>query len=269
MLKRLSAIFVGFSFIQFVSLIFPFKIRSNNQPKTKFEPVDFITSDGLKLAGWWVPGIGDATIIVGHGYPFDKGNIYQGTNWLHPQFNLLFYDHRSFGESEGMYTTGGIEETKDIEAAIEFVKKKKSGSIGLYGFSLSAAAMLMSDHTHVNAVVADSSYATLKDLVLHIYAPMGPLQVPFAIASKFYGRFFLKNLDSSPLQSIAQTKTPIFLIHSKDDTEIPVESAYKLRRAANQETTQVSIIEGVDHGGSLASPRIRKRVYSFFAKYLL
>lgn len=269
MLKRLPAIFVGISFIQFMSLIFPFKIKSHNLPKTKFEPVEFTTRDGIKLAGWWVPGISDATIIVGHGYPFDKGNIYQGTNWLHPRFNLLFYDHRSFGESEGKRTTGGIEETKDVEAAIEFAKKKKPGPIGLYGFSLSAAAMLMSDHTHVNAIVADSSYATLKDLILHIYAPMGPLQIPFAVISKFYGRFFLKNLDSSPLQSIAQTNTPIFLIHSKDDTQIPVESVYKLRRAANQETTQVSIIEGVDHGGSLTSPRIRKRIYAFFVKHLL
>lgn len=129
--------------------------------------------------------------------------------------------------------------------------------------------MLMADHTQVSAIVADSSYATLKDLILHIYAPMGPLKIPFAMAAKFYGKLFLKNLDSSPLQSITQTKTPIFLIHSKDDTQIPVESAYKLRRAANQETTQVSILEGVDHGGSLTSSKIRKRIYSFFVKHLL
>src|SRR5210317_2243914 len=99
-LKWIGGSFLGISLFQYNSLIRPHKFISKNKPKSDYESVTFTTCDGIKLAGWWIPGKSDATIIVGHGYPFDKGNIYQGTRWLHPEFNLLYYDHRSFGESQ-------------------------------------------------------------------------------------------------------------------------------------------------------------------------
>ena len=47
----------------------------------RYEKVSFPTSDGLTLRGWFIPAAADgstgkkATILVGHGYPFDKANI--------------------------------------------------------------------------------------------------------------------------------------------------------------------------------------------------
>lgn len=248
-------------------MIRPSKIRTPITPSEPHKAIKLKTADGYQLAGWWIPGGGTATIIIGHGYPFDKGNIYQATRWLHPKFNLLYYDHRSFGESTGSYTTGGIKETKDVEAAIKYAKQKSDGPIGLYGFSLSAAAMLMSDHQDISAIVADSSYATPEDLLQHVYSPFGPLGLPLAWLSGLYGRI-LVGRRKTPLDSIQNIKTPLYIIHSRDDTQIPVKAAYRLREKAQPEAT-VAIIKGVDHGGSLALPNIRNRVIDFFESHLI
>ncbi|MFQ5620341.1 MAG: hypothetical protein ACE5FT_00690 [Candidatus Nanoarchaeia archaeon] len=60
---------------------------------------------------------------MGHGYPFEKSNILPSSLFLYPQYNILLYDHRYFGESDGFYSTASLKETVDVEAAIKFTKK--------------------------------------------------------------------------------------------------------------------------------------------------
>lgn len=267
MWKKLAIGITGFSAVQALRLIRPPKIISDNLPETEFEKVSFKTQDGVDIAGWWIPGANDATIIVGHGYPFDKGNIYEATNWLHPRYNLLYYDHRSFGESKGKITTGGVRETRDVEAAIKFATTKTQGPIGLLGFSLSAAAMLLADHSRVKAIVADSTYASLENIIHHIYSIFGPFRWPFVTTTRALSYLFLGK-PPSPAEAIASTSIPILLIHGKEDTQIPIENVRQLFQAANKETTQLIVFDNGDHGQSLINPSIRKSVIKFFQKNL-
>ena len=263
------------SFAQFLISIFPQKVRSTNTPADiglKYEAVSFKTSDGITLAGWWVPGKSNKTVIVGHGYPFDKGNIIRATKFLHPKYNVLYYDHRSFGQSEGKLTTAGPRETKDVEAAIRFAKKKSKGPIGLYGFSLSAAAMLMANHTGVKAIVSDSTYSSLTNIIHRVYAIFGPLRYPFVWLTEIYSTVFLGiNANNvSPADSLAKTKIPVLLIHGDKDSQIPVSNAHELYDRANKNTTTLWIVKGADHGESLSivKDEYRRRVTSFLDKNL-
>lgn len=269
MWKKLAFGVVGFSALQGLNLIKPFKIISDNLPETEFERISFKTQDGIEIAGWWVPSDSNATIIIGHGYPFDKGNIYGATKWLSPSYNLLYYDHRSFGESKGKITTGGVKEVKDVEAAIKFAQTKAEGPIGLLGFSLSAAAMLMADHSQVKALVADSTYASLENIINHLYSVFGPLRLPFVTATRILSYFLLGSNRPSPVEAIAKTSIPILLIHGKEDTQIPIENAHQLFQAANKETTELILFDNGDHGQSLVKPSIRKSILKFFRKSLL
>jgi dipeptidyl aminopeptidase/acylaminoacyl peptidase len=260
--------FLGISLFQYSSLVRPKKIISQNKPRSEYEDVKFTTDDGVELAGWWIPGKNNATIIVGHGYPFDKGNIYQGTRWLHPEFNLLYYDHRSFGESKGSMTTGGIREVKDVEAAINFVKSKTDGPIGLFGFSFSAAAMLMSNHENVKALVADSSYSNIKQVLSHIFSQLGILRWPFIQIGHLYAKLLGVDLDKAPLQHIKNIKLPLLLIHGDADTQIPLENAKQLFEVSNKNNTDLLIIPNADHGQTLISKRVIKTVKRFFKLHL-
>ena len=116
------------SFLEFFISIHPPRFRSQRTPaeyNIPYENVSFKTSDGITIKGWLIKSKkANSTVIVGHGYPFDKGNILTVGRFLYPDFNLLFYDHRYFGESSGLVSTVGIKEVEDVKAAIEFVKNK-------------------------------------------------------------------------------------------------------------------------------------------------
>ena len=173
------AFIVVLSLLQFLISIHPPRYYDSRTPKDfglQYENVHFETSDGIKIAGWWIPKKkANGTVIVGHGYPFDKGNILSQVLFLHPDYNLLLYDHRYFGESEGFITTVGIKEVRDVQAAVDFAKKRARKPVALYGFSLSASSMLMSQ-ADVRAIVTEAPYAHLHLMIKRVYSIFGPLK---------------------------------------------------------------------------------------------
>lgn len=273
---------VGFiiflSFVNFILSIIPPKFKTNVNPATynlKYENVSFVTSDGLKLRGWFIPNEeSDAVVIVGHGYPFDKANILQATHFLAEEYNLLLFDFRYFGESEGRYTTGGVKESRDVLAAIKFLKDKKNFTkIGAIGFSMSGAAILMSESKDLKAAVIDSTYAT-GDLILerlYVFFP-GVLKLPFIWLMKFYALLFLKiNANEvSPLDSIVNVEFPALLIHGENDSQIPVKNSQLLYENSNKDKTELWIVSNADHGMAfVVNPEeYQKKVLEFFGKHL-
>ena len=206
------------SLFQFILTIHPFRFYSKETPQTydiPYETVSFMTEDGLQLKGWLIESKkANGTVIVGHGYPFDKGNIFPVARFLYPQYNVLLYDHRYFGESEGKITTVGIKETKDVESAIEFIQEKYPNKpIALYGFSLSGSSMLLAK-PDVTAIVADSAYADLHRMTKHIYKLFGPLKFPFVWLSELYGRivFGVSLKKVSPANAMRDYDVPILVI---------------------------------------------------------
>src|SRR3989344_9389033 len=93
----------------------PEKIVSQETPLKygdNYGDVEF-KSDNLILKGWFISANNFTTnkvIIALHGYPFDKGDILNQTLFLLKDYNLLLFDFRYFGFSEGKYTTLGFKE---------------------------------------------------------------------------------------------------------------------------------------------------------------
>ncbi len=248
----------GYSLFSFFLSVMPPKVNSSITPgdlDMEYENISFTTEDGIEIAGWWVPGKEtNKTVILGHGYPFDKGNILQATSWLSPDYNLLYYDHRSFGESQGWFTTAGARERLDVEAGIEHAVERTEEPIILYGFSLSGASMLLANKSDVNGMIIDSAYATLQDIIERNYFFLGPFKLPFVELAKLYGKiFFGINTDSvRPVDEIRGLDIPVFLIHGSDDKQIPVDNTKRLYKAANKNSTKLWIVEGASHGRTIS-----------------
>ena len=102
----------------------------------KYEDVEFESSDGLKLKGWFIPSNKSGnTIIVMHGYPTNKADVLPFSMFLLKRFNVFLFDFRSFGESEGSYTTAGYKEVNDLDGAIKYLENRKDvKNIGALGF---------------------------------------------------------------------------------------------------------------------------------------
>ena len=112
----------------------------------RYEKVSFPTKDGLTLRGWLIPSPnGDKrTIIMCHGWGDNKGELLKQTHFLneHAGFNLLYFDFRSHGESDGEITTIGGLETIDFDAAVTWIRKARpdlADKLGVFGLSMGAA----------------------------------------------------------------------------------------------------------------------------------
>ncbi|MCH8067357.1 MAG: alpha/beta fold hydrolase [Nanoarchaeota archaeon] len=269
------AFIILFSFLTFMMSIKPGKWPIEFTPqsfKLKYEDVTFETSDGLKLKGWFLPGDkSNDTIIVMHGYPTNKADVLPFSMFLLKKFNVFLFDFRSFGQSEGSYTTAGYKEVKDLDAAVEYLKSRKDvENIGALGFSLGASVAIMNKNNDVKAIVADSAYSNLNNMIESMYRNFYFLKRPFVYMTGIYGKIFfgIDPKDISPAAAIKNIGKPVLIIHGNKDSQIPVNEAHILHDA--NKDTKLWIVENADHGEIYAynKEEYEKRVFEFFEKNL-
>ena len=288
------AIVLLLPFLNLILGIHPPRFKTDDDPTRyglEYERVSFPTADGLTLRGWFIPASPEspnlpaheertrnpcATILVGHGYPFDKANILRHGLFLHSRFNLLFFDFRYFGESDGAFTTAGLLETQDVHAAVMYTKDRADVDptrIGALGFSLSASAFIMAQDPALKAIVADSPYASLEKVVeRQFFFLPGPTKWPLVALTKVYAWLLLglRISDAVPAEAAAELRNPVLLIHGDADSQIPLEHSRQIQAKANPATTELWIVPGADHGlaHSLEGYRYEIRVREFFERYL-
>jgi dipeptidyl aminopeptidase/acylaminoacyl peptidase len=237
----------------------------------EYEGIILKTKEGIKLAGWFIPQKkSNKAIVVCHGYPTEKGDVLELAAFLAPHYNLLFFDFRAMGKSGGRFTTGGGREKEDFLAAVKFLKERGFSDIGALGFSMGAAVILMANSPDVKAIVSDSSYVSLDAVLNIIFQNFGIFRYPFVWLMKIWSRIFFKiDVDSvSPLKDISRIKIPIFLIHSENDSQIPLSHAQLLEKANPR--SMLWVISGAEHGeGFAARPQeYAEKVLKFFQAHL-
>jgi dipeptidyl aminopeptidase/acylaminoacyl peptidase len=253
----------------------PPKIISSLTPRDlnlNYEDVSFKTADGLTLRGWYIPSAEKTgrTLILLHGYPADKGNILPALAFLQDEFNLLLFDFRYLGKSEGSYSTAGAKEVEDLLAAIEFLKSRGIKEVGAWGFSMGGAVALMATQKvpAIRAVISESSYSSLADMAFELMR-IPVLNYPMAYLVGFWAKLFLgiDLRDASPAARIRNTTVPILLIHSSADAVIPFSHARHLQQAlANNPNAEFWFHENFAHGQLAAD--YRTRVRDFFRKHM-
>lgn len=258
----------------FYTAVRPPKIVSTTTPKDlgfDFEDVSFTTEDGLVLSGWFIPAPQpDAkTIILLHGYPADKGNILPFFGFLHDRYNLLLFDFRYHGRSEGAYTTAGALETKDLLAAIDYLQSRGINEVGVWGFSMGGAVALMTapQAPQIKAIVAESSYASLDLMTRQLYRLPG-LRYPLGWLTGLWGKIFIgmNSKDASPAKSAGELRIPVLLIHSTSDQVIPFSHAQLLKESLqNNQQAEFWFQEGLVHGQ--LGGEYEQRVSIFFEQY--
>jgi len=270
-----SALLIFASAWLFYISIRPPKMVSSITPRNlnmPYEQVSFTTADGLSLRGWFILSGKRAakTLILLHGYPADKGNILPALAFLHADFNLLLFDFRYLGESDGSYSTAGAKEVEDLLAAIRFLKTRGIEEVGVWGFSMGGAVGLMTidKAPEIRAVVSESSYASLTEMALQLFrVPL--LNYPMAYLIGFWAKLFLgiDVRDVSPAEKVRNTTVPILITHSSTDAVIPFSQAKTLQGALiNNPRAEFWFNDEFAHG-QMGSD-YQRRVRNFFQKHL-
>lgn len=255
----------------------PEKVLSTVTPKDvglAFEDVTLTTADGLRLAAWYVPAEApsDAAVVVLHGYPADKGDLLSRAAFLAKTYDLLLIDFRSFGKSEGSYTTLGPKEVEDVLAAVRYLDEvKQKQHIGVYGFSMGGNVALTSlaKSDRIDAVVSEAAWGDNRLMAEEPYRYLGPLKAACAALTVYAARVILGvDVDAaSPVRAAKDAKIPILLIHSRADRVVPFVHAEMLADALRgNPALETWFTDAEGHGEP--STEFPARVQSFFDRHL-
>jgi len=119
-------------------------VRSPDEYGLKYENVEFKSTDGLKLKGWFIPGALKKIIIVTHpmfcnrhGYLTRNQSLLAsaGTSDIdllssikalnQAGYSILTFDFRNHGESEKGMTGVGLNEYQDVLGAMDYLESRR------------------------------------------------------------------------------------------------------------------------------------------------
>jgi uncharacterized protein len=86
-----------------------------------YEDVQFTTSDGFLLKGWYVPSRNRAAVIS---FPGRSGTRLQARMLARHGYGVLLFDRRGEGESEGDWNVFGWQGERDLHAAVRFLQSR-------------------------------------------------------------------------------------------------------------------------------------------------
>jgi uncharacterized protein len=221
--------------------------------------------DHLSLAGWFMDAGSDKTVIMVHGYRDNRlqsnvPGLDVARGLIDHGYNFLTFDLRAAGQSEGSMTTIGVNEQRDVEGAVDYVRSLGAAGrhIALLGYSMGAATALLAAPSEpgVQAVIADSSFADLypylnENLQIWSHLPAFPFNsLILAIEPAMTG---VNPHDADPMHAVARLRAPVLFIHGLADSQIPYVNSQELKAAALNPADQLWLVPGADHVKSFAT----------------
>jgi pimeloyl-ACP methyl ester carboxylesterase len=253
-----------------------------DQYRLAYETIDFSTADGVRLKGWFVPAPGGEsgkTIIFCHGWCSNRGETLRDTHFLAEQgFNLFYFDFRASGESKGAVSSVGYLETRDFDAAYEFLRTNRpqaAESVAVFGTSMggSVAVYAAAKYPELACVVAENTFLSYNKVVANwSWKRLNTPYFPLVAMTLFFVRRKLKADPEpySPLYSVAGVKMPALFINGDNDDLVPVQDAETLFGMCPSEKKQMWVIAGASHAkcAEVGGEVYRQKVSAFFKEHL-
>lgn len=251
--------------------------RVGNLPKDlKGRDVEFASTSGATLRGWFVPGKkGAGAIVLMHGVRASRLNLLGRTRFLaEAGYSVLCFDFRAHGESTGSEITFGYLESEDARAAIKFLRSAAPGErIGIVGISMGGAATLLATTPlAADAIILEEVYATISEaLTNRLTANLGGWSSVLSnlLIIQFEPRVGVSAEELRPIERVGKLTMPkLFIVGAVDKYTTLEESARLFDRAA--EPKEFWAIEGAAHIDlhSFATQEYEQRVKIFFEKHL-
>jgi uncharacterized protein len=241
------------------------------------EEVQFTTSDGYMLKGWYVPSKNRAAVIS---FPGRSGTRLQARMLARHGYGVLLFDRRGEGESEGDWNVFGWQGERDLRAGAAFLRSRDdvdAGRIGGIGRSVGGEMLIeaAAESKAFKAVVSEGgSGRSLRDELANHGFSLGTAGsvVSQAVLTTAVA-VFTNNLPPAALKDLAPRISPraVFFIygeHGQGGAEKkPNEGFY----AAAGEPKAIWEVPGSQHVGGIETrpAEYERRVIAFFDNALL
>jgi len=214
------------------------------------QTVRFRAADSTLLSAWVIPAANDLPdapwVLISHG---NYGNIGNGGR---PQFyawfrdlavNLLAYDYRGYGESEGVPSEDGV--YADAEAAYRYLTDSlhvPASRIILFGHSLGTGVTIeLARHVAAAGLIVEDAYTSVAERGQEVF-PLLPIKL--IARSRF-----------ASIEKVSSLGLPKLFLHARNDQTIPIAHGRRVFAAAAEPKEWVELDAG--HGDAYSVERAR------------
>jgi alpha-beta hydrolase superfamily lysophospholipase len=235
------------------AILHPSRKILDRWPTKPFESVD-LDGAGIRLKAWRFHASGAArgTVVYLHGVGDNReSSIGIADHFVGRGFDVVAYDSRAHGESEGQACTYGYYEKQDLKKVLDRIEH---GPLVLVGTSLGGAVALQEAATdeRIAAVVAVAPFSDLRTAVSErapFFASKSNVSDALRIAET-QGHFIVD--DVSPMTAAGRVAAPTLIVHGDHDSETP--HAHSLRIfAALREPKKLILVPNRGHHDCLTA----------------
>ncbi|MBC8264574.1 MAG: alpha/beta fold hydrolase [Anaerolineales bacterium] len=154
------------------------QVIKRHTPNTRTDPADyglsyekvaFQSRDGLTLRGWFIPAEkprGSIVFCHGHAGSMDP-DIEYAPAFHDSGYDVLMFDFRGHGRSEGQRVSMGYHERLDLLGAVDYLRSRGIDRVGVLGFSMGGAVAISTapQSEAIRAVISDGGFAQLGNAI--------------------------------------------------------------------------------------------------------
>lgn len=206
-------------------LAHPVQTRIGNAPvDLNAERVTFPSDSGANVHGWWCPiQNGRGAVLLLPGIRSNRLSMVDRARFLcRAGYSVLLIDFQATGETEGDHITFGWKESRDVLAAVDFLRHiDPTDGIAIIGSSLGGvAALLATPPLKVDALVLEEAYPTIeiatRNRMENYLGRIGRMMTPI-LMNQLHRRLGVSASQLRPVDHIASVECPLLIISGEKD----------------------------------------------------
>jgi fermentation-respiration switch protein FrsA (DUF1100 family) len=203
----------------------PVQARIGNPPADlNAQVVTFASKSGANVHGWWCPIEHDrGTVLLLPGIRANRLSMVDRARFLHQAgYSVLLIDFQATGETRGDHITFGWKESRDVLAAVDFLRHiDPTTRVAIIGSSLGGvAALLASPPLKVDALVLEEVYPTIeiatRNRMENYLGVFGAMLTPILL-NQLQWRLGISASQLRPVEHIGDVQCPVLIISGEKD----------------------------------------------------
>ena len=234
-----------------------FKLTSSESKtwfkNSNYKEVYIKSFDKKKLHAYEIKNKLNTWVIIVHGYTNNALEMLDvAYNFYKKGYSILLIDQRAHGKSDGIYSTHGFYERKDMLSWIDYINKKKKTKIILYCISMGGTVIMrtVGENLPNNVICAIedcgfiSNYDQFYNQLKYLKFLPKPIISSFNIFSSIFFGFNIYKF--KPEEILMNGKIPFMFIHGSSDKLVPPKNAYDAYQLYKGKK-KLLIIDGAKH----------------------
>jgi len=230
----------------------------------RYETVRIPTARRRFLAGWLISPPPAAagwrshcSILMVHGWGSNAEQILPiAAPVARAGFNLLLFDARNHGDSDGDTFSSLPRFAEDLEHGLRWLRRAHSAracELAVIGHSVGAGAVLLAATRNpaIDAAISISAFAHPREVTERFMAHLPLPKLAVSFVARYVEWLIGYRFDAiAPVNTIRRVRCPVLLVHGTADRTVPLSDAHRIYRNRTNERVRFLAIPDADHGST-------------------